>query len=410
MRKFIFGALVAMVLVACAKEETPIAKIEEVKNPYAVTPDEAVQLLKTVIGGETTRAVSIGDIKTLRKSDFVPTTRGGEDGDLIYIVDLENGGSAVMGADKRMEPIYAILDETKISPEKLTQVATRGDDSEQDIEDYVMGLMNNKIQADANSYAFVKDTLHIPSLRSEYWLETTTLAQVLPKLRTKWHQHAPYNNQISQSMGLPDVAAGCVPIAIGQIMAYYQHNVYGMTFDWNLLNMCRYGVTMTSAAESEVARFIKAIRDQLTSPIGLSQCVFFMGTYAGFSNVNSSDYNYNSVKNMLISGRPVFIGGTSNEGDHTWVIDGYHYYRLDEWERSYVGMHIDEEKIIATYYYNLVHCNYGWGGPCDGYYSEGLFNVSRQRNSDELDTSIGDSTGTRPFDLDTDICIITYSN
>lgn len=49
-----------------------------------------------------------------------------------------------MGADKRMEPIYAILDETKISPEKLTQVATRGDDSEQDIEDYVMGLMKKK--------------------------------------------------------------------------------------------------------------------------------------------------------------------------------------------------------------------------------------------------------------------------
>ena len=70
MKKIILSVLVAMVLAACAKEETPIAKIEEVKNPYAVTPDEAVQLLKTVIGGETTRAVSIGDIISPQLYDF----------------------------------------------------------------------------------------------------------------------------------------------------------------------------------------------------------------------------------------------------------------------------------------------------------------------------------------------------
>ena len=130
MKKILFCLVAAFVLAACVKEEASITKVEEVKNPYAVTPDEAVQLLKTVIGGESTRAVSVGDIKTLRKSDFAPTTRGGEDGDVIYIVDLENGGSAIMGADKRMEPIYAILDETKISPEKLTLTATRSDDGE----------------------------------------------------------------------------------------------------------------------------------------------------------------------------------------------------------------------------------------------------------------------------------------
>ena len=51
MKKIIFGALVAMILAACVKEDASIVKkIEEPKNPYAVTPDEAVQLLKTVIG------------------------------------------------------------------------------------------------------------------------------------------------------------------------------------------------------------------------------------------------------------------------------------------------------------------------------------------------------------------------
>ena len=88
---------------------------------------------------------SVGEIKTLRKSDFVPTTRGAEDGDVIYIVDLENGGSAVMGADKRMEPIYAILDETKISPDKLTLTATRSTELSNSIEDFVVGALNGAI-------------------------------------------------------------------------------------------------------------------------------------------------------------------------------------------------------------------------------------------------------------------------
>ena len=180
MKKIIFGALVAMILAACVKEDVSIAKIEEVKNPYAVTPDEAVQLLKTVMGGESTRAVSVGEIKTLRKSDFVPTTRGGEDDDVIYIVDLENGGSAIMGADKRMEPIYAILDETKISPDKLTLTATRTDDGEQDIEEYVMGLMNAKIQSDAGTLAhppIIIDTTVMPIIPIAFILCQITFAR-----------------------------------------------------------------------------------------------------------------------------------------------------------------------------------------------------------------------------------------
>ena len=403
MKKIFYCLVAAFVLAACVKEDASIAKVEEVKNPYAVTPDEAVQLLKTVIGGESTRAVSVGEIKTLRKSDFVPTTRGAEDGDVIYIVDLENGGSAIMGADKRMEPIYAILDETKISPEKLTLTATRSDDGKQDIEEYVMGMINAKISSDFAALRPPLDTLPIPSLRSEYWLETTTLSQRSPLIRTKWGQGAPYNNLI-------DGTAGCVPIAIGQIMAYYNRNIYGMTFDWDLLNQCRYGVTMTLPAQNEVARFIKSISDYFVSPLSMSQCTSFMMLKARFSNVVASSYNYESVKHKLNSACPVFIGGTAIDGDHTWIIDGYHYYKVDEWERSYFGEFIDEERIIATYYYKLLHCNYGWYGRCDGYYSDGIFNISRQRDLDEIDTTIGDQPGLQPYDLDTDLIIVTYNN
>ena len=425
MKKIILSALVAMVLVACAKEETPIAKIEEVKNPYAVTPDEAVQLLKTVIGGETTRAVSIGDIKTLRKSDFVPTTRGGEDGDLIYIVDLENGGSAVMGADKRMEPIYAILDETKISPEKLTQVATRGDDSEQDIEDYVMGLMNNKIQADANSYAFVKDTLSIPSLRPVTWTVTTTLGQKLPMLRTKWKQGAPFNNVVAMHTGDNSTPVGCSTIAIGQIMAYHQRNMNNTNYNWSIINSFEYAYTAT-ATEGEItymANYLYEIRTALSSEpltnsgISISQQVLFMWLNLGYNNVSSIAYNLNNIYSMLNDNNPVCINGTSTCFDgydyvpdlHTWVIDGYHSYKVEDWERTYIGEFIADERIVDTYYYDLLHCNYGYEGACDGYYSDGVFNLQTMLTVDEIDSSVGDVQSSILANYNTNLSIIQYS-
>ena len=218
-------AIIAVAFVACSYEDVALSTNESPSNPYEVTPDEAVQLLQTVMGGESTRAVSVGSIQTLRKSDFVPTTRGAEDGDVVYIVDLEDGGSAIMGADKRMEPIYAILDETKISPEQLTLTATRSDDGEQDIEEYVMGLVNAKIQSDAYPLLPpIRDSLPIPSLRSEYWNVITTLGQKSPMLRTKWHQWYPYNSVYCQTNGYDNRPVGCAVIAISQIMAYHNRN------------------------------------------------------------------------------------------------------------------------------------------------------------------------------------------
>ncbi len=425
MKKIFYCLVAALVLVACVKEDVSIAKIEEVKNPYAVTPDEAVQLLKTVIGGESTRAVSVGEIKTLRKSDFVPTTRGGEDGDVIYIVDLENGGSAVMGADKRMEPIYAILDETKISPEKLTLTATRTDDGEQDIEEYVMGLLNAKISSD---FAMVRpplDTLPIPSLRPDTWTVTTTLGQKSPMLRTKWRQGQPFNNVIAMHTNNNDTPAGCVTIAVGQIMAYHQRNMTGSNFNWNIINSFEYGydVTATPGEITYMANYIYEVRTALSDReltnhgISTSELVEFMRTDLGYHNVSCIAYNLNNIYSMLNYDNPVCINGTSTCFDgrdyepdlHTWIIDGYHYYKVEDWERTYIGDFISDEHIVDTYYYNILHCNYGYSGACDGYYTEGIFDLRVMRTESEVDSSVGDVQSSILACYNTNLSIIQYS-
>ncbi|MBR4853393.1 MAG: C10 family peptidase [Alistipes sp.] len=418
MKKIFYCLVAAFVLAACVKEDVSIAKVEEVKNPYAVTPDEAVQLLKTVIGGEFTRAVSVGEIKTLRKSDFVPTTRGAEDGDVIYIVDLENGGSAVMGADKRMEPIYAILDETKVTPDKLTLTATRSDDGEQDIEEYVMGLVNAKISSD---FAALRppliDTLPIPSLRSEFWNETTVLGQVEPMLMTKWEQKSIYNDVIAMNTGNPDTPAGCAVIAISQIMAYHRMGIIGRSYNWDIINSFVPGyVNIASEGEKTyMANYIYEVRcgitSSLTDGINIREVRSFLRNDTNYYDNDIYDYSRARVVNMLENDKPVYTRGMQsdlNEG-HAWVIDGYYQYRVDEWERSYIGQFIDEERIVATYNYDLLHCNYGWGGSCDGYYTQGTFDTTNRLASDRIDTAIGDVGCEGDYNFTVDIQIIQYS-
>ena len=109
MRKLLLCAWAAIVFVACGKDDFGLNSQPEPQNPYAVTPEEAVQMLQSVIGGQTTRSISVSDIQTLSKGDFVPTTRSDANEDAIYIVDIEGGGSAIMSADKRMETTQVIF-------------------------------------------------------------------------------------------------------------------------------------------------------------------------------------------------------------------------------------------------------------------------------------------------------------
>lgn len=396
MKKIFYCLVAALVLAACVKEDASIAKVEEVKNPYAVTPDEAVQLLKSVMGGESTRAISVGEIKTLRKSDFVPTTRGGEDGDVIYIVDLENGGSAVMGADKRMEPIYAILDETKISAEKLTLTATRTDDGEQDIEEYVLGLMNNKIQADARAISLPEMPI-VP--RPQRYTQTINILTKAPLLRTKWQSAAPYSNAFPSGIGLH-----CGPIALSQLYYYnrFPANIGNRYFNWTLISEYEIDGNKSAFAAAEVADFVYSVAMSMEGPGENDKMtkiggVLYSMNNAGYLSVQNKDYNTSDIRIMLSRNTPCIVYGDDPNypieiGHHAWLIDGCNFFDYNTYEREFDGLNpnIYTDTLISSVQTRLVHCNYGWGGEADGYYNSEVFNLSEIREDEYIDTSVGD--------------------
>ena len=82
--------------------------------------------------------------------DFRPATRGGDacnsDDPIVYIVPLDNGGCAIMGADVRMQPVYAILESTTLTSNDILLMSEESNDSE--IIGMVSGMLNSVIQSD----------------------------------------------------------------------------------------------------------------------------------------------------------------------------------------------------------------------------------------------------------------------
>ena len=76
---------------------------------------------------------------------------------------------------------------------------------------------------------------------------------------------------------------------------------------------------------------------------------------------------------MLKNNKPALVCAISKIFDgHAWVVDGYlHRMRQEICIRNRDG----KERRDTTYReQQLVHCNWGWGGNCNGYYSQGVFN------------------------------------
>lgn len=393
MRKILF-MLAAILFVACGDLDLGLTHKQEFRNPYAVTPEEAVQLLQTVIGGETTRTISVSDIKTLNKSDFLPTTRGASDSEVIYIVDIEDGGSAILGADKRMEPIYAVLDKTKISAEDLLiSHETRSGEGSEDIGDYILGLLNNAIVADMGDVS--PAGIEMPRVpRDQYWTETNVIARQEPLLKTQWDQYPPFNRNydINPNTGVR-YYAGCGPIALAQILYYnrFPNSINGVTFDWDLIEEYEVGNNNHSeSATIEIGNFVYQIKEgtgaicgNVKDPSSNATSIYpsdaqtFLSTI-GYTNPTLEDYSLLQVTNMVSKKQlPVFVSGVPAYSDagHAWVIDGCNVYCIEEWRRHYITELLYEDNIESSESFELVHCNFGWEGDCDGDYVSRIFNT-----------------------------------
>lgn len=207
---------------------------------------------------------------------------------------------------------------------------------------------------------------------------------VRPMLSTQWNQDAPYNQMCPIYTDGGRCVAGCVAVAMAQVMRHHRWPVAplptaipggyvtyspfvagttvpaGTTFNWGLMRDS-YAATTTSTDGSQqaVAQLIAACGVAAEtgyaswgSGSALALVENALTRYFDYSTTtthverrhHTSDSWHALIYNELASGRPVLYGGMSTEQGHVFVLDGYDGG-------------------------GLFHINWGWGGLSDGFYA-----------------------------------------
>ncbi len=192
--------------------------------------------------------------------------------------------------------------------------------------------------------------------------------EILPMIKTKWNQDAPYNNECPTVSGYKSVT-GCVATAVAQLMKYWEWPLRptgsnagvifnGTVYDWkNMIDEYRMN-DYTSTQANAVAKLMR----QVGAAVNMQYSPYGSGAYdvdVQIAMPKYFDYNQgmffhwkdytplkewiNIVYSELAAGRPIYYTGSSDEGGHAFVCDGY-----------------DKNDYF--------HFNWGWGGYQDGYF------------------------------------------
>lgn len=245
-------------------------------------------------------------------------------------------------------------------------------------------------------------------------------------LTTVWHQDSPFND-----MNIPmnwffwqnwkkRSPAGCFPIAIAQIVAYHEKmsecNGYKLNWDSIKKNLYVYNNNADSSASYEdkravakLVRWISVFCHAVYTPdftfVFPHDARIVMSFIYGNATTHCS-YDNGVVYNMLKNNKPALVCAISKIFDgHAWVVDGYlHRMRQEICIRNRDG----KERRDTTYReQQLVHCNWGWGGSCNGYYSQGVFNL--KKGTVDVEEGLGETNSNNNYNFNWFLRVISYN-
>lgn len=423
---------------------------EQPQSPHHIPLSEALGNLESMMsemGMDNTRALQRGrwTVKRIPLSAFKSQTRSGgeaETSDAIYVVNFDNDeGFAILSADDRL-PDDVIAFGPRGSIDIQTGPITEYDDylTLEDLyvpedDDYLLGskesdmfiggLVTNYVMGWIDTLGGATDDdgrIPInpppPSDRIRYTYDYQTVEHIPEMLTTTWHQRSPFNDQcpnrhyykgflgIEYSTIKPydfdaeaewgsdyirdeDLAAGCVAIAVAQILAYNKFPSVGLVINesdampWDSLIMNK--DSLHSVEQIRQSYYLAKMAHRIG--VGCDMKYGFWSTKqsfatpaaaarylkdVGYSNTDAKNYNFSEVKSMLDNNLPVFVGALRLSGDvggHAWVLDGYRtVYRITTGTNSSGNVVSTTTDPLRHY----VHCNWGWDGVSDGWFANSL--------------------------------------
>lgn len=417
-----FG-LVVLLTTACEKVETV--------TPFELQEDPLVEVIRIAQEGAmmledaTTRTSVARRIDRGRISCKVnPATRVGESDDTLYYVVnyADNAGFAIVSANEDAPDGARLIAVTESGN------YTAGEKTDNEGFNMYMEL----VETSYNSARGLRDTILVPD-NSHYedvvtyspWYGVNPLVQVKwGQGNTDWWDEAwvphkneynpayPYNKYCYKIEGDSICPAGCVAVAVAQIMSYHQvPENYVVNFDGSNRNMPLNWSDMstwiggddyvwTPSSGDAIALWFREIGHDLTMeyrPQGsgtydtnVNIAMFFMG----YKPSTLVDYDYDVIKTELLDYRPVYMSGDRQQKKddgtiqyfgHAWVADGYkrRTCQIDTYKvtPSPFGDGHDRRTLYSqvTEEHEYVHYNWGYDGDCNGFFQAGSFQLNYAR-------------------------------
>lgn len=407
--KLIALSLLTAMFAACSSDEPKIGFEENEANSYVAkrSIEEAIEIASQYANQTTaeTRATKlVVDKSTV--SAIVSTTSRALSDTLMYAVNFEdNNGYMIISANKATVPVLAIIDSGNYQEDEEVKV---------DGFDYFMNAAENYVdsysQVDAPGIGGTGEgpvdmimVFYTDSMAVEKCYEQ--------RLNVKWGEYWPEN------LYCPNGLAGCSPVAIAQVLSYFKPEMdMDITFsgrpydhlkiDWDELlehttstatkfislshsNTCK----ATDEAHKHLAVLVRQIGELAGSAYDPSKTLTTASSTFSVTKDILSDRTIIKVENedfydYLVDGGIALVEGYSAaEGHHAWVLDGtasinYKILNYTNWNPR---THEYSSVEVSYRRHNYVHCNWGFSGSKNGYFSEGVFNTE---NGHQFDLSI----------------------
>ncbi|MBQ1986862.1 MAG: C10 family peptidase [Muribaculaceae bacterium] len=375
MRKCILNIVliaITSLLTCCSSNEEPILENtdkQEVLNKYEISQEEAlnnaVKLLSLTATGESRASAENYKVRNVTRVNQNPDSRAEDATNGCYLFNFDdNKGFALVSADKRDSvPVYISAEKGNLPVEILNdEVNGIG---------YLMGLVAN--------YQDYKVETYTEPIKSRYddnyeIVETTTVVFDSGQLiNTAWHQDQPFN------VSKPGYLMGCVPVAMGQIMAYHKHpssvTVNGTNYNFNWNHICAFTDESKQYAYPTYAEEVSDLLLAIGIKIGATYEDDGTGAYPsdapptfrhfGYSCSSLNNYDISTVRSELLAKRPVFMGGyTSENKGHAWVATRYNKVEYDYKTYNSQGELMENtilEMFNYTHIYEYLYVNWGGG-------------------------------------------------
>lgn len=284
---------------------------------------------------------------------------------LMYIVNLKDKqGFVIVSAVKSKSGVLAYVEEGNMDPSD-------------EIDNPGFELFVN------SACQYLSQPQRLSPMEPHYFPPLILLKNKL--LITKWKQRSPFNDDCPLINGI-HALAGCGPIATAQVVAYYKtpSSYNGTTYNWDSIYVDNQPTTQVG--REGVAHFVHSIgilenanygltgTSVTTSSIG--DCLDYLGLSYSFDS-----YLYSRVRGSVLNDKPVIIIGSSadNTSAHAWVLDGIY-----EYTETIIETLGDGTILTIPRETDYVHCNWGWGGECDGYYYSGVFDTQARQFGDNV--------------------------